>query len=180
MNARLPFLHDIWQDLRLGFRAFAQMPAVSVLMVVALAVSIGATTAIFSVMNVLLLRPIAGVHDQIHLVSVERKEDQGIEAAFSYPENRDLRARVSSLDLAGFVRTAVDLGIAVAPWARVHAAGSCRRTASGDREREARRTTMAYLGRDGAGFLGPTVVTNPLQPSDLKTSSGLSEQTGSS
>jgi len=107
--SRLRFLDDAWQDLRLGVRAFRQTPAVSALMVATLAAGIGATTAIFSVMNVLLLRPVAGVHDQRRLVSVERTQGQGIEDVFSYPEYRDLRARVVSVDLAGFRRTLVDL-----------------------------------------------------------------------
>jgi predicted permease len=109
---RLRFLHfldDAWQDLRLGGRAFAQTPGVSALMVATLAVGIGATTAIFSVMNVLLLRPVAGVHDQGRLVSVERTPGQGIVDVFSYPDYRDLRARVASVDLAAFRRTLVDL-----------------------------------------------------------------------
>jgi predicted permease len=106
---RFRFLGDAWQDLRLGIRAFAQTPAVSALMVATLAVGIGATTAIFSVMNVLLLRPIAGVHDQRRLVSVEHTQGQGIVDVFSHPEYRDLRARLTSVDLAGFRRTAVDL-----------------------------------------------------------------------
>jgi len=106
---RLPFLAGAWQDLRLGWRAFARTPAVSVLTVVTLAVGIGATTAIFSVMNVLLLRPTVGVHDQGRLASVERTQGQGIEDVFSYPDYLDLRARVRSLDLAGFRRTSVDL-----------------------------------------------------------------------
>jgi predicted permease len=106
---RLPFLEGAWQDLRLGCRAFARTPAVSVLTVVTLAVGIGATAAIFSMMNVLLLRPIVGVHDQGRLASVERTQGQGIEDVFSYPEYLDLRARVRSLDLAGFRRTSVDL-----------------------------------------------------------------------
>jgi putative ABC transport system permease protein len=98
-----------YQDLRLGLRAFGKTPVVSVLMVVTLALGIAATTAIFSVMNVLLLRPVAGVRDQTRLVSVERAQPQGIEVGFSYPDYRDLSERVHLLDLAGFRRTALDL-----------------------------------------------------------------------
>ncbi len=78
----LRFLDDAWQDLRLGVRALAQTPAVSALMVATLAVGIGATTAIFSVMNVLLLRPVAGVYDQRRLVSVEHTQGPGIVDVF--------------------------------------------------------------------------------------------------
>src|SRR5215204_1968184 len=98
-----------YQDMRLALRTFGKTPGVSLLMVVTLAVGIAATTAIFSVMNVLLLRPVAGVHDQARLVSVERTQPQGIEVGFSYPDYRDLRERVHLLDLAGFRRTVFDL-----------------------------------------------------------------------
>ena len=97
------------QDLRLALRAYRKTPGLSLLMVVTLALGIGATTAMFTVMNVLLLRPVPGVYDQSRLVSVERTQPQGIDISFSYPEYRDLRAGVHLLDLAGFRRTAFDL-----------------------------------------------------------------------
>jgi putative ABC transport system permease protein len=106
---RVPWVDGTWTDVRLALRGFARTPAVSLLMVATLALGIGATTAIFSVMNVLLLRPIAGVRDEARLASLEREPGQGIVDIFSYPEYRDLRDRTRSIDLAAFRRTTLDV-----------------------------------------------------------------------
>src|SRR6476646_7765574 len=62
-------LSDLVQDLRYGLRMIAKTPAISAITIIALALGIGANTAIFSVVNAVLLRPLPFEHpDQLVMV----------------------------------------------------------------------------------------------------------------
>ena len=49
---------DLWQDLRFGARMSTKQPGFSLIVILTLALGIGATTAIFTVFDALLLRPL--------------------------------------------------------------------------------------------------------------------------
>ena len=85
-------------DLRYSLRRLAASPAFTLAAVASLALGIGATTAIYSIVHTLLVRPLAGIAEPERLVDIGRTErGEGFDTV-GYPDLVDYRANVKSLD----------------------------------------------------------------------------------
>ena len=97
------------QDLRYGLRMLAKKPIFSIIAVVTLALGIGANTAIFSVVNAVLLRALP-YHNSKQLVVISSTNLSGDRDGLSAPEVQDYQAQVRSLeDLTGFQSQSVNV-----------------------------------------------------------------------
>jgi predicted permease len=108
---RRQLLADLWQDLRLAARLLRKQWALSLTVVATLALGIGASAAMYSLLNQVVLEPLP-VQNPHELVSIKAPGikpgrawfglavRQGPEPLFSYPMFRDLQAQ--QRDLSGF------------------------------------------------------------------------------
>ena len=89
---RIEYMSDLTNDVRYGLRAFTRAPAFTIVALLTIALGIGATTAIFSVVNAVILRPLP-YHESDRLVQVwmDNRRTGLKEDLHSWPNYADLR-----------------------------------------------------------------------------------------
>jgi len=84
-------MSDVFRDLRHSLRLLRRSPGFSAVAILVLAIGIGANTAVFSIVNTLLLRPRLGRIDQLSGVFSRDRTKTDSYRDFSYPAYVDLR-----------------------------------------------------------------------------------------
>jgi len=88
-------LETAMQDLGYGFRMLTKTPALTVIVTITLGLGIGVNTAIFSVLNGWLFRPLP-VPAPEQIVVLAAKQEQGTQGKFSYPDLIDFREQAQT------------------------------------------------------------------------------------
>ena len=108
---RLPLAERLAQDVRFALRTLASRPGFTAVVVATLSIGIGANTAIFSLVNEILLRPLP-IEEPSRVVDVYAEIPGGNSfSGFSYPDYVDYREQASShVQLAAFAGRSVAFG----------------------------------------------------------------------
>src|SRR5438105_12352166 len=99
-------MRHLMQDVRYAFRTLLKTPGPTAVALIALTLGIGANSAIFSVINTVLIRPLP-YHDPENLVVVwENKLDRQMhKLRLSPPDYKDLLEQNQAFDKIGAFRT---------------------------------------------------------------------------
>ncbi|MGH9742037.1 MAG: ABC transporter permease [Candidatus Acidiferrum sp.] len=105
-------MENLWKDLRYAFRMLLKSPGFTLIAMLALGLGIGANTAIFSVFNGMLWRPLPVKDPQQLVVLVSNSHALEFPMNLSYPDLKDYRQlKAVFSDLAAYAPNPVNLGV---------------------------------------------------------------------
>jgi putative ABC transport system permease protein len=95
-------MSQMMQDVRYALRQMRKSPGFALIAVLTLGLGVGAATAVFSVIDAAMLRPLPFSHPE-QIVLTETRAQAGYTQPFSYPSYKDLKHRFSGFSaFAGF------------------------------------------------------------------------------
>lgn len=103
-------MHTVWQDVRYGLRVLLRSPGFTLVAVLTLALGIGANTAVFSVINGFLLRPLPGKDNDRLLVIAQHQSKEDYSGPISYLDYLEYRSHSDAYsDMAAYTNGLVGL-----------------------------------------------------------------------
>jgi len=98
----LPWVESLWRDLKFVVRSLAKTPGFTIIAILVIAVGIGVNTAVFSVINTVLLKPLIFPHQE-ELVDLMNTSPRGPRGGANVPKFRIWREQTSIFSkVAGF------------------------------------------------------------------------------
>lgn len=99
-------METIWKNLTYSVRMLLKRPSLTIVAVIAMGLGIGANTAIFSVVNTVLLRPLPFQQPQQLVGLANEQRDQVLDGrgSFSVPDLLDIQSRASTLEAVAAVQ----------------------------------------------------------------------------
>ncbi len=93
-------MESLFKDIRYGLRSLLKHPTFTAISIVTLALGIGANSAIFSVVNAVVLRPLP-YQDSERLTMLWTTKDANLEQPFSFADYNDLKSQAKSFSAIG-------------------------------------------------------------------------------
>lgn len=91
-------LNSLRDDLRYGLRQMLKSPGFAAVAIITLALAIGANTAVFSVVDAVMLRPLPYAHPERLVQALSLNKSTGRTTGMSYPDFFDYRSQNHTLE----------------------------------------------------------------------------------